>query len=72
MAPESVWAFLRKVLSPCRWIRTPDRRTHSIVDTPATPPRLQEEIKSRLNSGEAEYHVVKNLQSSHLFSKFTY
>jgi hypothetical protein len=30
---------------------------------------LQEEIKRRLNSGNACYHSVKNLMSSHLLSK---
>jgi hypothetical protein len=30
---------------------------------------IQEEIKSRLNSGNACYHSVQNLLSSHLLSK---
>jgi hypothetical protein len=30
---------------------------------------IQEEIKSRLNSGNACYHSVQNLSSSHLLSK---
>jgi len=72
MGPRVGRALLRKVLCPCRGIRTSDRRNHSLVDTQATPPRLQEEIKNRLNTEYAEYHVVKNIQSSHLFSKCIY
>jgi hypothetical protein len=30
---------------------------------------IQEEIKRRLNSGDASYHSVQNLLSSHLLSK---
>jgi hypothetical protein len=30
---------------------------------------IQEEIKRRLNSGNAYYHSVQNLLSSHLLSK---
>jgi hypothetical protein len=32
---------------------------------------IHEEIKSRLNSGNAYYHSVQNLLSSHLLSKNT-
>jgi hypothetical protein len=58
-----------------KYIKKADRAFENVVqfkyfETTVTKQNLiQEEIKRRLNSGNACYHSVQNLLSSHLLSK---